>query len=139
MLKFSDESVTWMMDRLEAFTDMVGFPTKPQGVKVYAEAVLRIAHPEFVKLRWEYGLQGKDDPKELTETITGKNLEDVVVVGHPKLGTVNPVAWLIAECADSFKFCPKPIEMRQIFDAQLPCADGKTLGATEKSPDLDRE
>lgn len=151
-MKFSATGIQWAQDKWLSFSDMANFKGSEKGLRAFAEALLRIAHPVVLKKRYEWhaarmkwnadwdALYESDEtratyrkdhpyPKEpvLTDADWGasdEELEDAVVV-HPKLGPVHPVDWLIETYVDKHRFAPTPADLRAIFSGPFECADGK--------------
>jgi hypothetical protein len=132
MLVFNDETLMWGMGYLNLMKHKRGFPELTSGIQAEARALLRIAQPVIVAAHWNWNIKGGTDsefsPKPEMVNPGVQALEKAVVVDHPILGTVNPMAWIVDYALDNFQFFPAAVELRRVFQDKFPTADGQSAG-----------
>ena len=123
-LEFPEEAVDWCVKKLAPLLGLRSAPKSMYEKEHYAAAILRIAHPEIVELRCLSPRTALKEEIVIAALAIRPKLLEGVRIQRPKLGSVNPLNWLINVCSDTARFCPAPIEMRIKFVDHFPCADG---------------
>ena len=119
-MKFNTATIEWGKGKLSILESLHGYPKADPQITMYARALLRIAHPGAVLARWNH--------TEITDDVLALTPEqlDAILIESTKVGTVNPMEWLLEMALDQMKFFPAPLELRVIFYRYFPCADGVT-------------
>ncbi len=123
-LEFPGDTVDWCEYKLSPLFGMRSAPKSKYEREHYAAAILRIAHPELVELRCLSPRKALKEEIVIAALAIPPKLLEAVRIQRPKLGSVNPLNWIIGICSDTARFCPAPIEMRIKFVESFPCADG---------------
>lgn len=124
-MNFNQATIDWAKGKLTLLANLHGYPKEDKHIAMYAKAALRIAHPVVVLARWQHA--PITDEMLLADPAT----LDAVTINSEKLGTVNPMDWLVEKAFEENKFMPAPMELRVIFDKEFPCADGVTPAVEE--------
>jgi hypothetical protein len=124
MLDFNEETIDWAMGQMDRMKHLRGFPELAVGVEAVAAALLRIAHPVLVSLRWDWNISG-NVPEQFSPR------QEQINPGKEKLETdnirgVHPMKWMIDYALDNHTFFPAPVELRRIFQERFPTADGES-------------
>ena len=149
-MKFSESGIAWAKEKLGQLDGFKGFPPTDIALAAHAKALLRIAHPVIVAKRFQETMKAKEvrAHAEAAGDFSGRSagprytpteadwaegfevLEEVRIDGAAhrgrKLGSVNPVDWLIQYALDNSKYYPPPAELREIFSGEtgpFRCAD----------------
>lgn len=130
---FQDDTIEWATKKLMPLFRLRGAPKSLLDQEHFAEAVLRIAHPQLVALR------SKDAFAKIPlDAITAALKLSPKELAAVQVEQVNPLDWLVKTVADESRWFMEPVDMRAVFIEKFPCADGKKH-VNERSPGKERE
>jgi hypothetical protein len=125
-MNFNAQTIEWAKGKLSALETLRGYPKEERHVALHAKALLNIAHTGAVLARWNH--------KPVTEETLAMSPEqlDAVMITTEKLGTVNPMDWLLEEALGRMEFFPAPIKLRVLMHRYFDTADNVTPEVEEE-------
>ncbi len=125
-MNYKPETIEWAKNKLSLLANLHGYPKEEKHIALYAKALLNIAHPGAVLARWNHA------PVNETCMELGPDTLDAIRIDSEKIGSVNPMDWLLENAFEENKFMPPPLMLRAVFDKVFPCADGITPKVEEE-------
>jgi len=125
-MNFNQQTIDWAKGKLAALETLRGYPKEERHVTLHAKALLNIAHPAAVLARWHH--------KAVTDQtlLTSPEELDAITITTEKLGTVNPMDWLMEEALGRLEYYPAPVRLRVLHARYFDPADGVTPEVEEE-------